>query len=114
MFIQTTSQLPNVQNDVLTGQYAGLLCIIAWSIPRFFIYLYIFASHFSPRKQQLYVFSKLFTMYVHVFCVFVRYLLLTLFCHLYSSVYMYMRVRLRSRAFIFSFHLYFVVFLLNG
>lgn len=24
MFIQTTSQLPSVQNDVLTGQYAGL------------------------------------------------------------------------------------------
>lgn len=27
MFIQTTSQLPSVQNDVLTGQYAGLFCI---------------------------------------------------------------------------------------
>ena len=54
MFIQTTSQLPSVQNDVLTGQYAGLLCIIAWSIPRFFNLLFLPLSDILCRGNNNY------------------------------------------------------------
>lgn len=86
MFIQTASQLPSVQNDVLTGQYAGLYNCVEYNI-----YLYtsvftwtFFASHFlsfytflfkynifAKKKQQLYViFGKnfLFTIvFVYIF-----------------------------------------------
>jgi len=37
MFIQTTSQLPSVQNDVLTGQYAGLH-VIEYILSIFFVF----------------------------------------------------------------------------
>lgn len=52
MFIQTTSQLPSVQNDVLTGQYAGLhfLHVVEYILSIFFVFFH--------QKQQLCLYSS--------------------------------------------------------
>jgi hypothetical protein len=64
MFIQTTSQLPSVQNDVLTGQYAGLLCIIAWSIPQFHL---LFCLSFFAKKTIVRVFKIVYNVCILVY-----------------------------------------------
>lgn len=51
MFIQTTSQLPSVQNDVLTGQYAGLHLYFSCNEYILFIF-FVFI-----QTQQLFVSS---------------------------------------------------------
>lgn len=64
MFIQTTSQLPSVQNDVLTGQYAGLhfLHVVEYILSIFFVF-------FPPETTAVFVFFLMDREIYHTLCI---------------------------------------------
>lgn len=51
MFIQTTSQLPSVQNDVLTGQYAGLHLYVVLHVVEYILSIQVF--FFLPSETTV-------------------------------------------------------------
>ena len=71
MFIQTTSQLPSVQNDVLTGQYAGLRLyscncntvhfryarFISFRTILFYFFIFIFIIHSTIHLLFIYYYA---------------------------------------------------------
>lgn len=68
MFIQTTSQLPSVQNDVLTGQYAGLRLYSCNCNTVHFRYARLFLS-----VQFYFIFLFLSLLFIPPFILFIYY-----------------------------------------
>ena len=108
MFIQTTSQLPSVQNDVLTGQYAGLRLYSCNCNTVHFRYVHFFRTMFFSYFLFIPPFNIIVYYYYYDF--FLRFLFIPislLFCALPCTVSLSLSLSLSlsiSLSLISSFH----------